>query len=134
MDWKIDTGKYGRVAVKDLRAALEENKDHFLKTQSEAAGLVASARLGKGPPSDDIAGTAAHHKAVGESAAVMTQEYLASAAEVADEMKFAIDTACAAAEKWQGAGKVAVTLFGHSEEDHASGCDKRIAINIDRKG
>lgn len=128
MEWRIDTGMVGEVKPKELRKVLEASRDHWLKTQAEAAGLAAHAAAGPSPT--DPAGAMAHASKVGAAANELQKAHAAKAATLKTHMEQGIASACALADMI--GGSVVATIVGHDNERHASGVGKRISVSVDQ--
>lgn len=128
MDWRIDTGMVGEVKPKELRKVLEDSRDHWRKTQAEAAGFAAAAAAGPAPT--DPTGAVAHSKKVGAAADAMQKAHFAKSETLLAHMEQGIKAACALADVFSGV--VVATIVGHENERHPSGCAKRIQVSVDQ--
>lgn len=138
MEWRIDTSMTNEVQVSDLRATLEASRDHFIKTQVEAAGLAAYAAAGDAPDAKaNPSGAASHAKNTEAKAAPLRDKHAERFASLEDDMHLGIDSACAIAEhyaKRQPGKKIFVTasIVGHDNPRHASACEKRMSVHVDQ--
>lgn len=126
MEWKIDTGSVGAVDAKDLRKVLEADRDHWLKTQQEAAGNLVYRIL-----DPDLTLGAAEHEVLMATSKEAQAKFSDKAASVAEAMAAGIEAACKLAELY--GGKVTATVSGHDDDEHVSGVDQRFFVGVDQR-
>lgn len=128
MEWTLDTGALGAAGcdAKDLRTVLERDLLHHAETAPETAAREVMFRL-----NTELAKT--DHKtslALAELANKARDAVLAKLPSTQDQMRVAIEAACAIADHM--GGKVTCTISGHAISDHPAGVFKRMQVFVDR--